>query len=188
MDIKDLNKPQLILLVLLVSFVVSIATGVSVVSLMQQEPTTVTQTINKVIQHTIEKITVPTESPKKDDSNKNDTQNNTVIASSIKPLVDLYSFIEIISRDTNPNKDIVPQDRKMIGKAVVISDTGLVFMDASLFSEGRKYQVVLDKNYFNLDIVDKVGSVYIMQVVSKADVFVDDKALEVEDEVKNIDN
>ncbi len=166
MDIKDLNKPQLILLVLLVSFVVSIATGVSVVSLMQQEPTTVTQTINKVIQHTIEKITVPAEDSKKNNTDKNDTKNTTVATSSIKPLVDLYSYVELV------NTEALPFDRKFVGQAVVISDTGLVFVDSSLVLENKKYQVVLDKNYFNLEIVNKVGSVYIMQVVSKADEYI----------------
>ena len=57
MDIKELNKTQLILLTLLITFVVSIATGIITVSIMQQMPKSVPQTINNVIQRTIEKIT-----------------------------------------------------------------------------------------------------------------------------------
>jgi hypothetical protein len=57
MDIKELNKTQLILLTLLITFVVSIATGIVTVSLMQQMPKSVPQTINNVIQRTIEKVT-----------------------------------------------------------------------------------------------------------------------------------
>lgn len=56
MDIKDLNKSQLILLAVLLSFVTSIATGITTVTLMQQAPASVTTPINRVVQQTIEKI------------------------------------------------------------------------------------------------------------------------------------
>ena len=168
MDIKDLNKPQMVLLVLLISFVVSIATAVSVVSLMQQEPTTVTQTINRVIKQTIEKVSVE-EAPQK---NTTTEDKNSINISDEKPLVELYSM----TKPTDENKST--ETRKQIGKAVVISNTGLVFVDAPLVSDLNVYQVVLDKNYFNLEIVNKVGSVYIMQVVSKADAFVSENKQE----------
>src|SRR3989338_8018073 len=56
MDIKDLNKAQLILLAILLSFVTSIATGIVTVTLMQQAPASVTVPINRIIQQTVEKI------------------------------------------------------------------------------------------------------------------------------------
>ena len=54
---EHLNKAQIVLLTLFVSFVASMATGIVVVTLMQQSPEPVTQTITKVIERTIEKIT-----------------------------------------------------------------------------------------------------------------------------------
>ncbi|MEI7480540.1 MAG: hypothetical protein WCJ59_02830, partial [bacterium] len=56
---ENLNKQQLILLTLLITFVTSIATGIVTVSLMDQAPKNVTQTINRVVERTIEKV-VPT--------------------------------------------------------------------------------------------------------------------------------
>ncbi len=63
-EIKDLNKTQLIWLAVLLSFVVSIATGIVTVTLMQQAPTGVTQTITRVVQQTVEKV-VPGYMPQK---------------------------------------------------------------------------------------------------------------------------
>jgi hypothetical protein len=56
MDIEELNKFQIVLLTLLVSFVTSIATGIVTVTLLQQAPQGVTETINHVVERTIETI------------------------------------------------------------------------------------------------------------------------------------
>src|SRR6478609_5722627 len=51
---EDLTKTQIILLTLLVSFITSIATGIITTSLLATAPPGVTQTIDRVIEHTIE--------------------------------------------------------------------------------------------------------------------------------------
>lgn len=55
----DLNKNQLILLALLVSFVTSIATGIATVSLIDQAPAEVTRVINRVVERTVETVSAP---------------------------------------------------------------------------------------------------------------------------------
>lgn len=75
MNIEDLTKTQLLLLTILVNFVTSIATGVLTVSLLDQAPPTVIQTVNRIVDHTIEQVTtevpvirnVPVEAPSTED-------------------------------------------------------------------------------------------------------------------------
>ncbi len=74
MDIEELNTTQIILLVLLVSFVTSIATGIVTVSLLAQAPPAVTQTVNRVVERTVETIV-----PKDLDSKTQSTKETTVV-------------------------------------------------------------------------------------------------------------
>lgn len=56
MDIEHLTKTQIVMLALLVSFVSSVATGIVTVSLVSQAPEGVTQTINRIVERTVEKV------------------------------------------------------------------------------------------------------------------------------------
>ena len=56
MNIEEMSKSQLILLTILVNFITSVATGILTVSLLDHAPAVVTQTVEHVVDHTIETI------------------------------------------------------------------------------------------------------------------------------------
>ncbi len=56
MNLEQLNKSQIVLLTLLVSFVTSIATGIVTVSLVEKAPTDVTRVVQRVVERTVEQV------------------------------------------------------------------------------------------------------------------------------------
>lgn len=91
MDIEDLSKSQLLLLTILVNFVVSIATGVMTVSLLDQAPATVTQTVNRIVDHTIETVTTQVPALGKDTNRSTEELLTSAIANNVAHTVTLKS-------------------------------------------------------------------------------------------------
>ncbi len=153
MDINELNKKQLILLTLLITFVVSIGTGIVTVSLMKQMPPTVPQTINNVIQRTIEKVTT-IEQPKDQDKNTK----NTFGAKDQEQLVLIFRKTDS-SEVEDKNTEI---EKSEVGQGVIISDIGLILASSNIVREKEKYQVLLGKEMFDVYILKKFDNGFVV--------------------------
>ena len=179
MDIKDLDKTQLILLSLLITFVVSIATGIVTVSLMQQMPKSVPQTINNVIQRTIEKVSAPTPTPA-DTTNTppSDTKDDTLVTGDGNALVSIYAIpaVEPVLASA-PSSDAKPlaaqpdasnvETPKALGQGVIISDIGLILVDANILPDEKAiYRVTLNATDFDAVVLEKFGNGFAILKIS----------------------
>lgn len=146
MDIEELNKTQIILLTLLVSFITSIATGIVTVSLMNQVPKIVTDTVHKVIEKTVERV-VPSE------------QKATVIENTETIIVSDQDFvIKAIEKNSNSLVRIFSSAKDKEGKeqidfvslGVVFSEQGEILADGKSLSPKGDYFIV--DNELNLKL------------------------------------
>jgi hypothetical protein len=155
MDIKDLNKSQMILLTLLICFVVSIATGIVTISLMQKMPQTVPQTINRIIERTIQNVS----------STDNVGVDSNVAVTDSNALVNIYSDINTTGVDANnvPVKEPTP-----LGQGVLVSDVGLIMIDSTILNGFDVYTVKLNTQYFQAKILKKFSNgTTILKIVQK---------------------
>ena len=178
MDIKELDKKQLILLTLLITFVVSIATGIVTVSLMNQMPKSVPQTINNVIQRTIEKVTTVETPAKVTTSNNSSVQDKGLLIGDGDTVVSIYPLDDKSTATTTPvsttptvvgNIGIVsPVAVKELGQGIIISDVGLVLVDSSILNESQNYKIILNKTDFNASVLKKFSNGFtILKITEK---------------------
>ncbi|OGI95070.1 hypothetical protein A2917_01680 [Candidatus Nomurabacteria bacterium RIFCSPLOWO2_01_FULL_42_17] len=150
MDIKDLNKPQLILLAVLLSFVTSIATGITTVTLMQQAPASFTAPVNRVIQQTIEKI--------------QQVEGKTITQTVIVKEEDLV--VDAIAKNKSAVFSITKESQDLEGKTIEISagfgfavSDSVIVADGMLAYDNRPYYVKNGSGKFKADFMssDKGG-------------------------------
>ncbi|MEK7642797.1 MAG: serine protease [Patescibacteria group bacterium] len=133
---EDLNKQQLILLVLLVSFVTSIATGIITFSLLQKAPVEVTQNINRVVERTIEKVVT-------EEGNGGETVREVTTVVSEEDLV-----LESIDKNTKSIvrlKTLGADGSEIIsGIGIVLAGNGVIVVDEKSFGSGNYKAVFHD--------------------------------------------
>lgn len=163
MDIEQLTKTQIILLTLLVSFVTSIATGIVTVTLLDQAPPAVTQTINRIVERTVERI-VPDKTQGANVITKtvvikeNDLITDTIEQNS-KNLIRISMHTEESSQNT------------FVGLGVVVSSDGIIATDSSLLLEGFVYTGKLSNgSVYELEILQENGGpTALLKIVQDAD-------------------
>jgi len=136
---EELNKNQMVLLVLLVSFVTSIGTGIMTVALLMEAPVEVTNTINRVVERTIESVgpvqTIVMGGTK-------ETQIRTVVVKEEDQVIgaiekNIKSIVRIRERNTTVGVD------NLYGLGVVVSKEGIIATDKKIISEAMQYFAVM---------------------------------------------
>lgn len=145
MNIEELSKSQLILLTILVNFVTSIATGILTVSLLDNSPAFVTQTINRVVEHTIETVAqaAPTAIIQAPAPSNQDLVTAAIGASATRSIV-IYSAETGTSTPAVSVGTYLPKARAIataaqdkLPKEAIIEFPGNLYIFASLAREGE---------------------------------------------------
>ena len=147
MDMEKLTKQQIVLLTLLVSFITSIATGIVTVALMDQAPAGVTQTINRVVERTIEKVVTE---PAKNNNSAAVVTRETIVVKEDDKIVESVeknknSIVRVYANTRNAG-DV--RDRIFIGLGTIVSKEGLIVTGDTFADRSGQYVVTIDNNVF----------------------------------------
>ena len=147
MDMERLTKQQIVLVTLLVSFVTSIATGIVTVALMDQAPAGVTQTINRVVERTIQTVVTP---PVTNNSAAVATTRETVVVKEDEQIMSSIeknknSVVRIYSNTANAG-DVA--QKTFIDLGTIVSKEGLIATGDVFADPNGKYLVTLDNSKF----------------------------------------
>ena len=166
MDMEKLTKQQIVLVTLLVSFVTSIATGIVTVALMDQAPAGVTQTINRIVERTIEKVVTP---PDSSNSAAVITRETVVVKEDDK-------IVESVDKNKNSIVRIYADNSfsgevaksTFIGLGTIVSKDGLI-VTGDVFADTRGiYLVTVDNNkFYSVSVLPKKenNQFYFMKIV-----------------------
>ncbi|TSC86495.1 MAG: peptidase S1 and S6 chymotrypsin/Hap [Parcubacteria group bacterium Gr01-1014_8] len=141
MDIERLNKSQIVLLTLLVSFVTSIATGIVTVSLMDQAPPSIAQTVNRVVERTVEKMV-----PSGQAASAAVTTEKTVVVKESDLIVRAVesispSVVRLYATGLDAPGD---NDKEVfLGLGVIIAESGTIVTDAAVLPASGSVEIAL---------------------------------------------
>ena len=129
---EDLNKNQIVLLTILISFVVSIGTGIITFSLISEAPVEITQTINRVVEKTIETVV---------------QEKGGEVIKEVTVVVKEEDLVIDSIKKTSKNVVRIHYDSVggpiFFGLGLLVSSDGLVVTHSKDFSTNLKYRVFL---------------------------------------------
>lgn len=132
---EDLSKHQLILLTLLISFITSIATGIITFTLLQEAPVEVTNTINRVVEKTIEQVT-PVDDGKTIVKEVQVVKEEDLVLESIEKSAKSIVRVKTLAFDGS---------EVIVGLGLVVAD-GVVVMDERSASSNSNYTILFSDN------------------------------------------
>lgn len=130
-NIEHLSKSQIVLLSLLVAFVSSIATGIVTVSLLDQAPAIVTQTVGRVVEKTVETVMPAPAGQPAAAATTIVTKEKTVVVSESEQIAKAVGNVSpsIVHIYTNA------EEPAFLGLGVVIDSGGTILIDSSAIDE-----------------------------------------------------
>jgi hypothetical protein len=144
-----LNTQQTVLLCLLVSFITSISTGITVVSLMQQSPEPVTQTINRVIERTVQTVTQqPVQEIKNLITQKPSSAPNKEVTTVVVNQED--ESINAVAKNENSVARIFvnTKNQDFVTMGIVLNQAGDILVDKRLIDRRAAYIAYYGSNKF----------------------------------------
>lgn len=128
---EDLTKHQLILIVLLITFVTSIATGIITFTLLSEAPVEVTQNISRVVERTIERVVT--------EPGKPDKVTTTVVVNEEDRILEAITKNE---KSVVRLKTVGADGSEVFaGLGLVVSDTGAIVADLRSYSIATSFSI-----------------------------------------------
>lgn len=158
MDVKDLNKSQIILLAILLAFITSIATSITTVTLLENAPTYVTLPINQVVTETVGKVEkiVPGDKTPNFETLSADQKNLLEELKAIKPLtVTLYLKGSVDKKI--PDKILgtglfLGNEKIVIATVIPSPKEGEIYVVKSVLGEQNVSKVTVEKDFTLIEV------------------------------------
>jgi len=178
MDLEELNKTQIILLTLLVSFVSAIATSIFTVKILEEAPPAVTQTINRIVERTIERV-VPAD-PSTGTLEQTVIEKETTIVVKEDDLITesidrnkrkIVRLVTITGDESTEASEEELADREIVfhGIGIIISEGGLI-ATASIVADVVKLVAISDSGKeYTTEVINTSGDISYLQIAGAED-------------------
>lgn len=153
MHIKELNKTQLVMLTVLLSFITSIATGIMTTALLNEAPVSVSAPVNKVIRETVEKIvTVENDSS----SNKEITKEQEQLLEDLKYIKPLT--VSLYKKEGDKNKLLgtgllLGENKVIIASQITDRKDGEIYFVESVFGKKDISKITIEDDFTIIELL-----------------------------------